>query len=137
MKESFWAAYVIVFGVIVITFMFAIQSITNTDEHNMAVLKETTEAAMYDAFDYYTYRNTGEIKINREKFVENFLRRFSESASLSRTYRIQIYDVNEYPPKVSIKVSTNQSVSLFTNKNTERVNFTISNRLDAILETPY
>ncbi len=137
MKESFWAAYVIVFGVIVITFMFAIQSITNTDEHNMAVLKETTEAAMYDAFDYYTYRNTGEIKINREKFVENFLRRFSESASLSRTYRIQIYDVNEYPPKVSIKVSTNQSVSLFTNKETERVNFTISNRLDAILETPY
>ena len=137
MKESFWAAYVIVFGVIVITFMFAIQSITNTDEHNMAVLKETTEAAMYDAFDYYTYRNTGKIKINREKFVENFLRRFSESASLSRTYRIQIYDVNEYPPKVSIKVSTNQSVSLFTNKNTERVNFTISNRLDAILETPY
>ena len=73
MKESFWAAYVIVFGVIVITFMFAIQSITNTDEHNMAVLKETTEAAMYDAFDYYTYRNTGEIKINREKFVENFV----------------------------------------------------------------
>ena len=137
MKESFWAAYVIVFGVIVITFMFAIQSITNTDEHNMAVLKETTEAAMYDAFDYYTYRNTGEIKINREKFVENFLRRFSESASLSRTYRIQIYDVNEYPPKVSIKVSTNQSVSLFTNKETERVNFTISNILDAILETPY
>lgn len=140
MKESFWAAYIVVVGMIVIFFIFFFQSLTNTDEHNMAILKETTEAAMYDAFDYAGYRDTGTIRIDREKFVTNFLRRFSENASLSRTYKIEFYDVNELPPKVSIKVISYEMGTLFAGggtKDEQKIKFVISNRIDAILETPY
>lgn len=140
MKESFWGAYIFVVGIIVIVFILLFQSLTNTDEHNMAILKETTKAAMYDAFDYATYRATGQLGIDKEKFVENFLRRFSENASLSRSYKIEIYDVNEVPPKVSVKVITHQTANLISGggkKDEEQIDFAISNRIDAILETPY
>ena len=48
-------------------------------------------------------------------------------------YQIDIYDVSEMPPKVSLKVST----KLKENVTSENVEFDITNRLDAILETPY
>lgn len=136
MKESFWAILIIMIGVISILFVNFFQSMTNTDEHNYTILKETTEAAMYDAFDFASYRTEGVVRIDREKFVENFLRRFAASANLSRTYRIDIYDVNETPPKVSLKVSSSESASI-TGEVGGIVDFEISNRLDAILETPY
>lgn len=133
MKESYWAALVISIGLISIAFVFIFQNLTNTDEHNMHLLKETTEAAMYDALDLATYRKNGVIKIDREKFVENFVRRFAENASLARTYVIEIYDVNETPPKVSLKVSSTEK----GNAANEIIEFDIENTIDAILETPY
>lgn len=136
MKESFWAVLIIMIGVISILFVNFFQSMTNTDEHNYTILKETTEAAMYDAFDFASYRTEGVIRIDREKFVENFLRRFAASANLARTYRIDIYDVNETPPKVSLKVSSSETASV-TGGTGGIVDFEISNQLDAILETPY
>lgn len=133
MKESFWGVLVIGIGVIAIAFIFLFQNITNTDEHNMHLLKETTEAAMYDAFDLAAYRSDGVIRIDREKFVENFVRRFADNASLARTYVIEIYDVNEQPPKVSLKVSSTEKGNVAN----EIVEFDIQNKIDAILETPY
>ncbi len=133
MKESFWGTAVVVMGLMAIFFLYFFQSITNTDEHNYHLLKETTESAMYDAIDLAYYRAHGTIKIDREKFVENFLRRFAESATLSKTYKIEIYDVNETPPKVSLKVSSTESTTLTG----EVMEFDITNKIDAILETPY
>lgn len=140
MKESFWTAYIFIIGIVVITFIFLFQSLTNSDEHNKALLKETTKAAMYDAIDYSYYRGTGEIKIDRDKFAENFFRRFAENASLSKTYNVKIYDVNELPPKVSVKVTSYEVGKLFSgggNANEEQITFSIVNKIDAILETPY
>ena len=134
MKESFWGVFIISMGLIGIAFVFLFQNITNTDEHNMQLLKETTEAAMYDAVDLGSYRKDGTVKINREKFVENFVRRFAENASLARTYVIEIYDVNETPPKVSLKVSSTEKGNVTGD---EIVTFDIQNKIDAILETPY
>lgn len=132
MKESFWGATIVGVGIFSIFFIYLFQSITNTDEHNYHLLKEATEAAMVDALDLAEYRRSGTIKIDSEKFVENFLRRFAESATLSRTYKIEIYDVNETPPKVSLKVSSSESTTMTG----EIMNFDISNSIDAILETP-
>ena len=87
---------------------------------------------MYDAFDLAMYRKDRSIRIDREKFVENFVRRFAENASLARTYEIKIYDVNEEPPKVSLQVSSLEAASV-----TDVMSFDIVNRIDAILETPY
>lgn len=106
---------------------------TNTDQHNYNLLKETVESSMYDAIDLATYRQTGEVKIEEEKFVENFIRRFAENADLSNRYLIQIYDINERPPKVSLKISS----ANITNVTGEIVEFDIVNNIDAILETKY
>ena len=138
MKESFWSVFIVTVGIVAISFIFLFQSLTNTDEHNMHLIKESTKGAMYDALDLATYRKTGEIRKDREKFVENFLRRFSENASLSRTYKIEIYDVNELPPKVSIKDKSAETVKVFSTVGEDQTfEFTISDQLDAILETPY
>lgn len=133
MKESFWGMFVVGIGVVSLMFIYFFQSITNTNEHNYNLLKETTEAAMVDSFDLAAYRKDGTVRIDREKFVENFIRRFAENANLARTYQVDIYDVNETPPKVSIKVSSTEISSL----SGEVLEFDIENRLDAILETPY
>lgn len=133
MKESFWGIMVIMLGVVSIAFIYFFQTLTSTDEQNYDLLKEITESAMYDSVDYAEYRSTGNVRINREKFVENFVRRFAESVSLGNTYVIDIYDVNETPPKVSLKVSS----KLNSNVTGEIIEFDIVNKLDAILETPY
>ena len=136
MKESMWGYMVITLGVLAIAVIYFFQNVTNTDEHNYNLLKETTESAMYDAFDLTAYRTNGTIRINQEKFIENFLRRFAENASLAHTYKIDIYDVNETPPKVSIKLSTADSTTS-TNITGETMTFSVVNRIDAILETRY
>ena len=133
MKESFWGVMVVGLGVLAIFFVFFFQSITNTDEHNYHILKETTEAAMYDAFDLGAYRKDGTVRIDREKFVESFIRRFAESATLANTYQIDIYDVNEEPPKVTLVVKSGKETGLTG----EQMEFTIENKISAILETPY
>lgn len=130
MKDSIWAYFIIMFGIIAIIFIFFMQRVSTTDQHNYTLLRETTEAAMYDAIDN-DLNNEEIVKINQEKFIESFLRRFAENASLSRDYVVEIYDINEYPPKVSIKVSS-------TEKGTsEIVDFDLVNKVDAILETKY
>ena len=134
MKETMWAWFVVVVGIVCLGAVFFFQRIVNTSEHNYYVLKEVTEVSMWDAIDLSYYRaSEGNIKINREKFVESFIRRFAQSANLSRKYLIQIYDVNEIPPKVSIKVSSVESGAVIN----DVYNFDIINKLDAIFETPY
>lgn len=133
MKESLWGWAIIMAGIVSIFFVYFFQSVTNTDEHNYNLLKDVTEAAMLDAVDVASYANSGVFVMDREKFVENFIRRFAESATLSRTYIIKIYDINETPPKVSIEVSSTEKTGITG----EILEFDISNRLDAILEYPY
>lgn len=132
MKESFWGLLIVGVGIVMIFFIYFFQSLTNTDEHNYALLKETTEAAMYDAFDLASYRATGEIRIVPEKFTESFVRRFAENANLSRTYIVDIMDISAEPPKVSIRVKS----SVQTNLTGDIMTFDVTNTLDAILETP-
>ena len=133
MHDSFWGIFIVGLGIVSVSFIIFFQNMTSIDEQNYNLLRETTEAAMYDAIDLATYRRDGTIRIDREKFVENFVRRFAEGAQLSQNYKIEIFDVSETPPKVSIRVSSN----LASNVTNEIVEFKISNKLDAILETPY
>ena len=139
MKESFWGIIVVLLGIMAIAFIYFFENVTVIEEQDYTLLKEVTEASMWDAVDWAEYRATGNVRINREKFVENFVRRFAESVSLGNVYEISIYDVNETPPKVSLKVSA----KLNTNATNAMPNgdgvmsFDIENKLDAILETPY
>lgn len=133
MKESIWGYGIIVLGVLAIGVIWFFANVTRTDEHNYNLLKETVEAAMLDSVDLSAYRNDGTVRIIEEKFVENFIRRFAENADLSNDYKIDIYDVNEIPPKVSLKVSSRKNAT----DTGEVVEFNIVNNIDAILETKY
>ncbi|MFA5409980.1 MAG: DUF5411 family protein, partial [Bacilli bacterium] len=79
MKESFWGIFVVTLGIIGIAVLNVLQNVTTTNENNYYLLREVTEASMFDAVDLGYYRRTGELKIIEEKFVENFSRRFSSS----------------------------------------------------------
>lgn len=133
MKESMWGYMIITFGVLAISFIYFFQNVTNTNDHNYTLLKETTEAAMYDALDLASYRANGSIRMDSEKFIDSFVRRFAENANLSNEYQIDIYDINEEPPKVSLKVSSTKK-GVVAN---EETTFDVINRIDAILETTY
>lgn len=134
MKESIWGLFVIVMGIVGIAVISAFQSVTSTNENNYYLLKEVTEAAMFDSVDLGHYRRTGELKILEEVFVENFTRRFSESFGRNTTFTVGIYDIIETPPKVSIVVNTGQTIQIY---NYDAVDFNIGNQLDGILETKY
>lgn len=135
MKESFWAVMIVGLGITSIFLVYFFQTVTNTSEHNYELLKETTEAAMFDALDLSAYRADETIRIDQERFVDSFIRRFAEDATLAHEYDISIYDVHEEPPKVSIKVST-FNVGFFS-LGSEATSFSLTNQIDAILETKY
>ena len=86
---------------------------------------------MVDAVDYSYYRKYGEIKINKEKFYESFLRRFSETASLNTTYTVSFYGVYEAPPKASVEIKSKSNSFTVVGDATQ---FDMVERIDAILE---
>lgn len=137
MKNAIWGYAVIALGILAIVFIFFFANVTNTDQHNYNLLKETVEASMYDALDLAEYRTNGTIQIDEDKFVENFLRRFAENASLRDSYQIEIYDISEKPPKVSLKVYTYRGGSTSITGDTVEFKADIVNTIDAILETTY
>lgn len=133
LRESIWGYAIISLGIIAIGVIWFFANVTRTDQHNYNLLKETVEASMLDALDLSAYREDGTIKISEEKFVESFLLRFSNNADKSNVYDIEIYDVNEIPPKVSLRIRSGKS----TTATGEEFTFNIDNHIDAILETKY
>ena len=131
MKNSFWGYWLILLGVFIVVIMLLVQNITTSSTQDYYLVKEITEAALIDAVDYAYYRNYSEIRINKEKFFESFLRRFAETSSLSTTYTINFYGIYEAPPKVSVEV---KSVSSTFNVVGDAESFDMTERLDAILE---
>ena len=117
---------IITFGVVNI-----MQNYQTGNELDYYLLRETTEAAMTDAVDVGYFRLSGQVRMDKEKFVESFVRRFSQNVSNSRTYDIGFYDINETPPKVSILVKSETDASV------NDASLGITNKIDAILETNY
>ena len=133
MKESYWGYWLVVLGIFVITVLLLIQNVTSQNTHDYYAVKEITQAAMIDAVDYDYMEKYGEVRINKEVFIESFLERFSQTASLNNTYKISFYDIYEVPPKVSLKVSSgSNSFKIFG----DAEDFDIVNKLDAVLEVP-
>ena len=104
-------------GIIMLAmFTFGVINITSSyqtgNELDYYLLKETTEAAMLDAVDIGYYRLSGGLyRMDKEKFTESFVRRFAQNVANTRDYDIKIYDINETPPKVTIKIDSNTSTS--------------------------
>lgn len=132
MKESYWGYWLMVFGVFIIVVLLLIQSFTSTNTQDYYLIKEISEASMVDAIDYGYYRTYGELKMNKEKFYEVFLRRFAEEASLTTNYTIEFAEIYEAPPKIGVKVSSKSATFQVAGDTTT---FDIVNKVDAILES--
>lgn len=134
MKWTTASFLVIGLGIFGLALIFLFQDITISNEDDYYLLKEITEAAMYDSIDrtYYSL-SMGKVKINQEKFVEVFTRRFAESSTLSaKGYEIEFVDIMEEPPKVTVRIKNKTNGYTLTEDDLE-----IINQLSAIIETKY
>ena len=130
MKETYWGYWLILLGVFVVVIMMLISNVTTQNTEDYYLIKEVTEAAMVDAVNYGYFREYGELKIDREKFIESFVRRFAENVSFN-TYEIAFYDLYEAPPKVSVKVTSKTRSFMVAG---DATSFDIVNKVDAVLE---
>ena len=163
MKESMWMYMFATLGMTGLVLINLFGQVVVSNEQNYYLLKEITEAAMYDAVDLTAERDgigydgvtpksdpesmhclpfqPGTIRIIKEKFVESFVRRFAENAELNRNYRVIIHDIDECPPKVSISLIATNNFSFVTFFNIDFSNgqtagsANIVNSLTGILET--
>ena len=132
MKWSFASVGLIVFGLIGLAIIILFQNITTNNENDYYLLKEVTEASMIDAINMDYYRETGELKITKEKFVESFTRRFAESTVFaSSEYTINYFDIMEEPPKVTVSINTGIGEYIIYQDTSD---YHVANTLSAILE---
>lgn len=106
MKESYWGYWLILLGIFIVVVMMLANDATTTNTQDYYQLKEVANSAIYDSIDYAYYAQTRQVRILKEVFIENFLRRFAETVNITDTYNVEFYDLYESPPKVSIKIST-------------------------------
>lgn len=134
MKESLWGYLILLLGVIVTTVILLVQRVTTTSEEDYYIGQEVMKSSMLDAIDYGTYRTTGKIVMSKEKFVEVFIRRFSENVTNNKTYRLDFYDIYEEPPKASVRIRATSGDATINN---ETINVTLDTVLNGILESVY
>lgn len=82
------------------------------------------------------YLIKGKKKINKEVFIESFMRRFANNINNNKSYKVTIQDVIEYPPKVSVRIDTYNTYGEKEAETREYYegDFGIQNQIDAILE---
>ena len=136
MNKGILTVGIILLSVIALVLLNIITNYSTGGELDYYLVKETTDAAMEDAIDYTFLRTCGLYRIDKEKFAESFIYRFANSVDGTRGYRIRFYDINEVPPKVSVKVDSTTSVSAGNIRDKGDVTQgDISTSYDAILET--
>lgn len=132
MKWSFYSAGMIMFGLVGLAIIVLFIQLTVNSDEEYYLLKEVTEASMIDSIDIAYYRNTGNVKIVKEKFAESFFRRFAASTNLNaKSYDIKISNIVESPPKVSVEITSELGKRTIF-KSTDDYN--VYSDLDAIIE---
>ena len=135
MNKGMLTVGIILLSIIALLLINVLTNYSTGGELDYYLVKETTDAAMQDAIDNVYLRTCGLYRIDKEKFVESFVYRFANSIDTTRDYNIKFYDINEVPPKVSVKVDSLTVLSFNTNSDDESQAADISTSYDAILET--
>lgn len=138
MKWTFASTGMIIVGLFGILIIILFHEITVSNEQDYYTLREATEASMIEAIDSTYYRLTGKLKMNEEKFIENFTKRFIKSSTFGQgNYHVDFYQINEYPAKVSLRIiDDTNSYNIFTTFD-ESIGATqarIVNELSAIID---
>ena len=131
MNKAYLLVGVILLSVLTLATINLINNYSTGSELDYYLLKETTQAAMIDAVDAAYYTERGVYRIDKEKFVENFVLRFAANVDNSREYDIKFFDINEVPPKVTIQVDSVNN-SLRPDGESQAI---LSTKIEGILET--
>ena len=138
MNKGMLTVGIILLSLIALLMINVLTNYSTGGELDYYLVKETTDAAIEDSLDSSYYRKCGLYRMDKEKFVESFLYRFADSVDNTRTYKVGFYDINEVPPKVSIRVDSLTVLSVNAGgdggKN-QAANITTS--YDAIVESKY
>jgi hypothetical protein len=140
MNKGMLTVGIILLSIIALILINVLTNYSTGSELDYYLVKETTDAAIEDSIDVYYLRTCGVYRLDKEKFVESFLYRFADSVDNTRSYKIGFYDINEVPPKVSVKVDSLTAIAFTTKDNTGKdkdISGNISTSYDAILETKY
>lgn len=129
MNKGILTVGIIMLAVMALVLINLITSASTGSELDYYLVKETAEAAMEDAIDIKYYRENGTIRMDTEKFVENFLVRFADHVDNTRNYTVGFYDLNEVPPKVSVQVESSTTLSF------DSSNIIMTTRYDGIVES--
>ena len=138
MNKGLLTIGIIMLSLVTLLLLNVLTNYSTGSELDYYLLKETTDAAMSDALDSTYYDNCGVYRIDKEKFVESFLYRFASNVDITRSYKVGFYDINEVPPKVSVKVDSLTSFSFNrTDKDGKTTNeaANITTNYDAIIES--
>lgn len=133
MKESYWGYWLVILGIFIIVVMMLTQDATTISSQDYYQLKEAANAAVLDSIDYDYFAATNDIRMHKEVFVANFLKRFVQSVDATNTYRIDFIDLYESPPKVSVRVST-KSNSFMVAGAGDLTDLDVSNSIDLIIQ---
>ena len=136
MNKGMLTVGIILLSVIALLLINVLTNFSTGSELDYYLVKETADAAMEDAIDMTYLRTCGLYRIDKEKFVENFIYRFANNVDATRDYDIKFYDINEVPPKVSVKVDSLTVLSV-KGKDDSKEAADITTSYDAILETTY
>jgi hypothetical protein len=106
MNKAMLTVGIILLSIVSLVLINVLTNYSTGSELDYYLVKETADAAMVDALDQSYVRTCGVYRIDREKFVESFLYRFADSVDTTRSYKVSFYDINEVPPKASVKVDS-------------------------------
>ena len=129
MQSSYWGYWVVVMGVAIVGLMISVQGITTNTTQDSYAIREIAEASMLDAVDYAYYRDYNEVKIDKEKFMEVFIRRVAETMGANDTYEVNFYAIYEAPPKVSVEIKSNSGANFVSANGYDTIS-----RVDAIIQ---
>lgn len=137
MNKGMLTVGIILLSLIALLLLSVLNNYSSGSDLDYYLVKETADAAMVESLDPLVFSKCGLRRLDKERFVENFLYRFSKSVDASRDYKVSFYDINEIPPKVSVKVD---SLTVLAMKNgqaddADRVSADITTSYDAVLES--
>ena len=92
------------------------------------------QAAMIDAVDNSALRGDDpRLIMSRDKFVEVYIRRFAESITPDKEYKIDFYQISEEPPAATIRIRTYTGATNIGTANNSEINVAVDTKITAIL----
>jgi len=134
MKESAWGYLIITLGVIIMAILFFVQRLTTTNEEEYYLNREIVHSAMIDAVDYSAlHGDDPKLIMMRDKFVEIFTRRFAESVTLDKSYKLDFYQIIEEPPSATVRIRSYAGATNIGTANNSELNVAVDNIITAVL----